>query len=59
MLGTNDVKVRVNLTRYTIGQGAAELVILAKQFEPVIENILVTGHQSFKVYNQIGAKLSI
>lgn len=43
MLGTNDVKVRFNLTPYTIGQGAAEILMLAKKFEPTIENILLVS----------------
>jgi len=43
MLGTNDVKVRFNLTPYTIGQGAAEILVLAKKFEPSITNILLVS----------------
>ena len=43
MLGTNDVKVRFNLTPYTIGQGAAENLMLAKKFEPAIANILLVS----------------
>lgn len=43
MLGTNDVKVRFNLTPYTIGQGAAEMLILAKKFDPAIANILLVS----------------
>jgi len=41
MLGTNDVKARFNLTSFTIGQGAAELLMVAKKFEPAIEHILL------------------
>jgi len=43
MLGTNDVKVRFNLTPYTIGQGAGEILMLAKKFEPKIPNILLVA----------------
>jgi lysophospholipase L1-like esterase len=43
MLGTNDVKTRFNLSAFSIAQGAAELLMLAKKFEPVIPNILLVS----------------
>lgn len=43
MLGTNDTKIRFNLTPYSIAQGAAELVQLAQRFEPKIPHILLVS----------------
>lgn len=43
MLGTNDVKARYNHSAFTIAQGAAELVALAKKFEPTIRHILLVS----------------
>ena len=43
MLGTNDLKVRFNLTPYAIGQGAAEILKLTKTYEPAIPSILLVS----------------
>jgi len=43
MLGTNDVKARYNHSAFTIAQGAGELLVAAKKFEPKIRNILLVA----------------
>lgn len=43
MLGTNDVKSRYNHSSFTIAQGAGELLITAKKFEPKIQHILLVA----------------
>lgn len=43
MLGTNDVKARFNHSAYTIAQGAGELLLAAKRFQPTIPYILLVS----------------